>query len=699
MNDQAEHLSGILPHHLIRLRMSTLVDVTITAAGIRSETSPEALATMLNQSKPRKGLAPAIVIPYVDANGQNGYCRLRPDTPRTLKGKPVKYESPREQPNRVYIPPGVAAVLDDPAIELCITEGEFKALAIRQAGPACIGLVGVFGWKAKGREQLLPELQRVKWTGRQVVIVFDSDITDKPDVALAESRLAKHLTDRGAIVRCVRLPDGAPGDDGQPTKLGADDYLLTHSPAEFRKLLDSAIEPEIIVGPNTKEDAGKIDPSTEAKAYVDALTFDDIPRLRYWHGVPWIWISGAYREREPAEVRADLINQLDRTYRNLGSGVVSCVLDHIKARTILASTVESGTWLDGSPRGWKPEDILATRKQIIHLPTLVAGNQDFAQPATPRLFVTAAIEFDFDQQAPRPDAWLNFLDQVWASDNHAIETLQDWIGYLLTPDTTQHKIALLVGPPRSGKGTIARVIRELVGHRNVCGPTLASLGTPFGLWPLWGKSVAIISDARLSGRTDTAVVLERLLSISGEDAQLIDGKYRDAFTAKLSTRLMILTNELPRLADSSGAAASRFIVLRLQESFLGKEDPRLFEKLKPELPAILIWALGGWQRLRERGRFIQPASGRELAQEMADLTSPVAVFIRERCAIGPECIVPRKLLHESYREWCEEKGRSYVEDDAGFGRALRAALPSLRDHQPRVDGVKVRHYAGLRLAV
>jgi ABC-type lipoprotein export system ATPase subunit len=33
------------------------------------------------------------------------------------------------------------------------------------------------------------------------------------------------------------------------------------------------------------------------------------------------------------------------------------------------------------------------------------------------------------------------------------------------------------------------------------------------------------------------------LSISGEDAQLIDGKYRDAFTAKLSTRLMILTND------------------------------------------------------------------------------------------------------------------------------------------------------------
>ena len=34
----------------------------------------------------------------------------------------------------------------------------------------------------------------------------------------------------------------------------------------------------------------------------------------------------------------------------------------------------------------------------------------------------------------------------------------------------------------------------------------------FGLQPLLGKAVAMIQDARLSGRTDAAVVAERLLS-------------------------------------------------------------------------------------------------------------------------------------------------------------------------------------------
>ena len=58
--------------------------------------------------------------------------------------------------------------------------------------------------------------------------------------------------------------------------------------------------------------------------------------------------------------------------------------------------------------------------------------------------------------------------------------LQEWVGYLLTQDTRQHKILLIVGPPRSGKGTIGRVLRELLGHENVVGPTLSSLGE--GIW-------------------------------------------------------------------------------------------------------------------------------------------------------------------------------------------------------------------------
>ena len=164
-------------------------------------------------------------------------------------------------------------------------------------------------------------------------------------------------------------------------------------------------------------------------------------------------------------------------------------------------------------------EVLAFSHSLIDLPSLVT-NQNYSLPATPRFLTTVSVPYEFDFDAPPPHLWLDFLGCLWPDDAGSIALLQEWMGYCLTVDTRLQKILLVVGPRRSGKGTIARVLRQLVGEGNVVAPTLASLGKDFGLWPLLDKSVAIISDARLGKRTDTSVVVERLLSISGEDAKL-----------------------------------------------------------------------------------------------------------------------------------------------------------------------------------
>jgi putative DNA primase/helicase len=86
---------------------------------------------------------------------------------------------------------------------------------------------------------------------------------------------------------------------------------------------------------------------------------------------------------------------------------------------------------------------------------------------------------------------------------------------------------LLVGPKRSGKGTIGRVLTGLLGRHNVAAPTLSGMTADFGLAPLIDKPLALASDARLSDKRDSSIVVERLLSISGEDTLTINRKYRD----------------------------------------------------------------------------------------------------------------------------------------------------------------------------
>jgi putative DNA primase/helicase len=292
---------------------------------------------------------------------------------------------------------------------------------------------------------------------------------------------------------------------------------------------------------------------------------------------------------------------------------------------------------------------------------------------------------------------LQYLEELWPDDPESIEALQLWFGYCLTPDTRQHKLLALIGAKRSGKTTIGRVMRAMVGKDSAAAPTLSSLASQFGLWPLVGKTLAVIGDARLSGRQDAAIIVERLLSITGEDAITIDRKCLPLITMTFPTRLVILSNEIPRLADASGTLASRMIVLRLARSWYGKEDKTLVDALMSELPGILWWAIQGWQRLQELGALLQPESAAGLMAQMQESASPVGTFVRDECRRDPEETVSRADLYAAYREWCEEHGHKRVLDEAGFGRDLRAAVPELGDSQHRVLGKPVRYYAGLAL--
>jgi len=256
-------------------------------------------------------------------------------------------------------------------------------------------------------------------------------------------------------------------------------------------------------------------------------------------------------------------------------------------------------------------------------------------------------------------------------------------GYCLTADTRQHKAFILIGPKRSGKGTIARVLARTVGLQNTVAPTLAGLGMNFGLAPLIGKRVAIISDARLGGRADQHAFAERLLSITGEDAITIGRKYMSAWTGQFAVRVLVISNELPRFSDASGALVSRFIVLVLIQSFYGREDQTLTARLLTELPSILNWSIVGC--LVQRGHFIQPRSALDHVQQLEDLASPIGAFLRERCVVGAGRTVEIICLFKAWTDWCTEQGRDHPGTAQGFGRDLRTAIPTLRVFQLRDD--------------
>jgi putative DNA primase/helicase len=442
------------------------------------------------------------------------------------------------------------------------------------------------------------------------------------------------------------------------------------------------------------------DPMAVAREYVaQHYTRDDVLLLRRQSGSFYAYDGTCWPELDDADLRSRVYKWTEAAfYRKEGQLVpwqptrykIDNVFDALRAVAHLGSTATPPTWIDIDGEVAASE-LVAMGNGLLHLPT----RKLYAH--SPTFWVHHALAFDYARPAPQPRHWLRFLAELWEDDDDSIGTLQELFGYVLSGATRLQKMFLIVGPKRSGKGTIGRVLTGLLGRHNVAAPTLSGMTTDFGLAPLIDKPLALISDARLSDKRDSSLVVERLLSISGEDTLTINRKYKDHWTGQLPSRFVILTNELPSLSDSSGAFASRFVVLKLTTSFYGREDQLLTDKLLEEATGIFTWALEGLDRLTERGYFLQPASAQETVDELLDLASPIAMFVRERCVLGPEHEIAVERLFRAWRSWCEDKGYDRPGSVQTFGRDLRAVIPSLTVPRPRAGEGRERRYRGIAL--
>lgn len=354
----------------------------------------------------------------------------------------------------------------------------------------------------------------------------------------------------------------------------------------------------------------------------------------------------------------------------------------------LPNDVEPGTWLDGRKQS-SSDTYIPFYNGILNVEMMDLEKNN------PLYFNLSAIEFPYDEQNSLTTEWDRFLKSVWPSDQESIDTLQEMMGYIVSGFRGYQKVFALIGPTRSGKGTIARVMQGLVGVQNVCGPTLRSMSTNFGLSPLIGKKLALIPDSRMPRGSDG--VMENLLMISGQDTITIDRKYKELWHGVIPAQIVIMSNDIPSFSDSSNAISGRMLVLEMRRSFLDDADPDLSRKLEQELPGILNWAMVGLDRLQQRGRFQEPKSSRDMVRMMRESASPVTRFVEEECVLSPKEKSSVPQVYVRYVQWSDTNGWKNPMNRDTFGRQLKSAFPQVDRKQYKRGSDRGYEYLGLGL--
>jgi putative DNA primase/helicase len=261
-----------------------------------------------------------------------------------------------------------------------------------------------------------------------------------------------------------------------------------------------------------------------------------------------------------------------------------------------ASIAAAPAWLNDPKR--RATNLVSFLNGVLDIDKWIMDPATPLMPHDSKLFTLATLPINYNPAATCPtfDRW---LPTVFPGDTDQQAEYLKMLGYLFIDGNPYHKMFVLLGRPRSGKGISQRLMQALVGPKNAAATNLTLLGSQFGLANLVGKRLAIIGEMNEQKHTSIATAaIDALKGISGGDTLGVDRKNHSIVEMALPVRFVCACNRMPAFLDPSGALADRIVLFKFNVSYSGVEDPNLEPQLHNEMAGIVNRALAGLRALQ-----------------------------------------------------------------------------------------------------
>ncbi len=428
--------------------------------------------------------------------------------------------------------------------------------------------------------------------------------------------------------------------------------------------------------------------------------------LRSWRDEFYRYDSGRYVKVSDAEMRVlikahlhdlNIDTQLDpnapeiRITTHAVNNIMLCIkgMDGVH----LPETRELNTWDNGFERVG-----IQTIPFENGLLTIQNG-ESFLAEHTPKYFSMVQLPYEYD-----PDAKCHrvedFLVDVLGGDLELMELVQQWFGYLLTPDLKAQKFLLCVGEGANGKGVLFELTERMVGRENCSHVPLANFGDQFVLVQTLGKVLNVTSE---SSSAVSKFAETTLKNFTAGDTMSFQRKFRDPIEAKPTAKVQIATNQLPKFHDKTQGIWRRMLFVPFDKTIPEDEqNPNLADELAAELPGFFNFALDGMRSLAEKG-FVKPAKCQNAIEDYKRLTNPCRPFLLDNFSVhGHDPLLAQgadagTTCDETYRyyvQWCVRNGHRPV-SNTNFGKDLKRILPDVEKIRTTIEGKQVNVYAGL----
>ena len=334
------------------------------------------------------------------------------------------------------------------------------------------------------------------------------------------------------------------------------------------------------------------------------------------------------------------------------------------AQSKLPVTVEQ---LDANP--W----LLNVENGVINLQT---GN---LLPHDHALFITkiVAVKYDPDAKCPVFDG---FLADIFPLGDGAgpnvdlIRFVQRFLGYCLTGDTSEQKLAIAWGSGANGKGTLLNLFSDMMGDYAQTAQAESFMakksdnGVSNDIAMLRGARYVLASESQDGRRLNEALIKQ----VTGQDKLTARFLYKDFFTFLPAFKLLLLTNYKPTAHGDDAALWRRILLVPFTQKFEGaKVDMRLNEKLRApeEMEGVLRWAVEGCLMWKKEG--LSPS--REVIQatnEYRNENDLLENWKEERCVTGNYITEKIGTLYNDFIRWADENGEKTSVSNKKFSQSL-----------------------------
>ena len=290
--------------------------------------------------------------------------------------------------------------------------------------------------------------------------------------------------------------------------------------------------------------------------------------------------------------------------------------------------------------------------------------------------------------------FVKFLNNIWEGDSNLVLALQEFMGYMLTSDTSYHKMALFVGKSRGGKGVITNAITQMMGVKNTVAPALETITDNSVKEAMVKSKLITIPEATQVSPMKQYATLGMLKAGSSGDLIHYHQMYKGGASGYITGKILLTANTMPKFIDESGALANRFIPFPFVKSFMGKEDLDLPARIAGEKAGIFNWSIEGLKRLIAQGKFTQASSAIEMVEDMKRDMFPLADFCEECCELDNNAEITSNALYRAYQYFCAQRDVKHC-SHGNFTKYLKSSYLPVTHGRMTVGLKQVRGFKGI----